>query len=92
MYPARCTGCRRRIGLSHIVGPHFRQGVFCSRVCAMEPVAYANMEREDLWDLLITSGWSTTRVARRWGIAYSVVSRAVARRWDGTRDRESEPA
>jgi hypothetical protein len=80
MYPARCTGCRRRIGMALQEPPHFRRAVYCSELCALEPTAQENMEREDLWHLLIERGWSTTRVANRWDVAWSVVSRAVSRR------------
>jgi hypothetical protein len=81
MYPVRCSGCRRQIGVAKTDSPPFRQGVFCSRLCAEEPTAYATMDREDLWDLLEYLGWTTGQISRRWGVKWSVVSRATSRRW-----------
>lgn len=80
LFTARCTGCRCKIGLFKSGGYPFRQAVYCTRICAGEPHAYATMEREDFWSLLMARGWTTGQVATRWGVAASVVSRGVTRR------------
>lgn len=91
-YPVRCTGCRRRFACAKTDAHPFRQAVYCSRLCAEDVQAHANMDREDLWDLLIALGWRTGAVAHRWGVAWSVVSRAVARRREGMPEKDPQPA
>ena len=63
----RCRGCRRKVGVG---SNHPMHTFFCSEACAQEVQVTENTERDEVLEyLVITRGWTTTRIAMELGIS-----------------------
>lgn len=76
----RCASCRRTIGRAKGEGA-LRHAAFCSDWCAAEPPATPQEARNDEWALLVLRGHMTpVQVARKYGVAHSLVYKTLGRR------------
>lgn len=75
MFPVRCRGCRRKVG----VATDMHNGVYCEERCASLPPASANDWRDDLIVLLDRDNVDRQTIAAKFSITKQRVSQIVQR-------------
>lgn len=74
----RCASCRRKVAVTSSANA-LRNSVYCDEWCEREIPATPLEERNDQWRWQFASGWSPVAIARREGVAHSLVYRTLAK-------------
>lgn len=71
-----CGGCHQKIGIALDKSPS-RAKIYCSEMCAADHIVWAEQERRDHWEFLVSKGYTKLEIARIWGVPHAVVYRTL---------------